>query len=78
MEIHPGTSALEIIVSEGYWWPTLRQDVQKDTSEWNTCLQIKQPKPELNSLLGQTTSQGNPHLRHWSMDFVQFLTSQQF
>jgi len=35
------------------------------------------PKPDSNSLLGQTTSERHPRLQHWSMDIVQFPTSRQ-
>jgi hypothetical protein len=77
MEVHPGYNVLEIITSERYWWPLLKQDAQLITSQCNTCRRIKDPKPDFNSPLGQTTSRKNPHLRHWSIDFVHFPTSRQ-
>jgi hypothetical protein len=50
---------------------------QRGNSHCTWCRRIKHPKPEAHLTLGQTTSQEQPQLSHWSMDFVQFPMSRQ-
>jgi len=55
----------------------MKEAVERTISHCPLCQRIKHPKPEALSMLGQTTSQMQPRLRHWSMDFVRLPTSRQ-
>jgi Integrase zinc binding domain len=59
-EIHPGAQVLEMILAQRFWWPLMKETVEVTTSHCTLCKQIKHPKPETHSTLGQTTSQEQP------------------
>jgi hypothetical protein len=69
---HPSAHPMDVIISHRFWWPEMAKSIQQFLSQCDTCPNIKQRMPDVNTPFGNTTSTAHSRLKTWSCYVVSF------